>query len=293
MGLFDKKYCDVCGEKIGLLGNKKLEDANLCKKCAAKLSPWFNERRHSTLEEIKEQLAYREENKTKVAAFHKTLVLGRGSKKLLVDEDARKFMITGAKDKDLEEANPDVIDFSQVTGVDIDSHEDRTEIYRKDKDGNSVSYNPRRYEYSYDFDAIVRVNHPYFDEMKFRLNMFSVNTGTRSINDNTPNFGSGNDAMEVVNTVGSIIGALAGGIAQGAQGTTYPRQTYWNTDYQEYVDIGEQIKSVLMGGRNTAREEAASAAAPKIKVTCPVCKATMIPDANGCCEYCGSPIPRN
>ena len=26
MGLFDKKYCDVCGEKIGLLGNKKLED---------------------------------------------------------------------------------------------------------------------------------------------------------------------------------------------------------------------------------------------------------------------------
>ena len=26
MGLFDKKYCDFCGNKIGLLGNKKLED---------------------------------------------------------------------------------------------------------------------------------------------------------------------------------------------------------------------------------------------------------------------------
>lgn len=25
MGLFDKKYCDVCGEKIGFLGNRKLE----------------------------------------------------------------------------------------------------------------------------------------------------------------------------------------------------------------------------------------------------------------------------
>ena len=24
MGLFDKKYCDICGEKIGLLGNRKL-----------------------------------------------------------------------------------------------------------------------------------------------------------------------------------------------------------------------------------------------------------------------------
>ena len=26
MGLFDKKYCDICGEKIGLLGNRKLEN---------------------------------------------------------------------------------------------------------------------------------------------------------------------------------------------------------------------------------------------------------------------------
>ena len=26
MGLFDKKICDICGEKIGLLGNRKLDD---------------------------------------------------------------------------------------------------------------------------------------------------------------------------------------------------------------------------------------------------------------------------
>ena len=57
MGFFDKKYCDVCGEKIGLLGNRKLEDGNLCKNCAKKLSPWFDERRHSTVAQIKEQLA--------------------------------------------------------------------------------------------------------------------------------------------------------------------------------------------------------------------------------------------
>ena len=36
MGLFDKKYCDVCGAKIGFLGNRKLEDGNLCKDCAGK-----------------------------------------------------------------------------------------------------------------------------------------------------------------------------------------------------------------------------------------------------------------
>ena len=62
MGLFDKKYCDICGEKIGLLGNRKLEDGNLCKDCARKLSPFFSERRSSTVEDIKRQLAYRAEN---------------------------------------------------------------------------------------------------------------------------------------------------------------------------------------------------------------------------------------
>lgn len=72
MGLFDKKYCDICGEKIGLLGNRKLENGNLCKNCAKKLSPWFSDRRNSTVEEIKAQLAYREENRQKVAAFHTT-----------------------------------------------------------------------------------------------------------------------------------------------------------------------------------------------------------------------------
>lgn len=28
MGLFDKKYCDFCGEKIGILGIRKLEDGS-------------------------------------------------------------------------------------------------------------------------------------------------------------------------------------------------------------------------------------------------------------------------
>ena len=72
MGLFDKKVCDICGEKIGLLGNRKLDDGNLCKDCAKKLSPWFEERRHSTVEDIKKQLAYREQNKEAVRNFRVT-----------------------------------------------------------------------------------------------------------------------------------------------------------------------------------------------------------------------------
>lgn len=50
--LFEKKECAICGGEIGLLGNRKLEDGNMCKACASKLSPWFDERRHSTVEQI-------------------------------------------------------------------------------------------------------------------------------------------------------------------------------------------------------------------------------------------------
>ena len=67
--IFEKKICDFCGSEIGLLGNRKLEDGNMCKQCAAKLSPWFSDRRSSTVADIRKQLEYREANKLEVASF--------------------------------------------------------------------------------------------------------------------------------------------------------------------------------------------------------------------------------
>ncbi len=180
MGLFDKKFCDFCGNKIGLLGNKKLEDANMCKDCASKLSPWFSERRHSTKADIDKQLEYREQNKSAVASFNASRTLGTTSTKLLIDDSARKFMVTSAKD--LNAANPDVLDFSQALGCDLDVKEHRNEIRRTDSNGKSVSYNPPRYKYSYEFHAIIRVNHPYFDEMKFALSNGSIEVGEQPMN---------------------------------------------------------------------------------------------------------------
>lgn len=175
MGLFDKKYCDVCGEKIGLLGNRKLEDGNLCKECAKKLSPWFSDRRRSTVEEIKAQLADREENRGKAAQFRTTRAMGEGWK-VLLDEEHRWFTVTRARD--LAEANPDILDFDAITGCRLDIDENRTELLREDADGEEVSYVPPRYEYSYEFEIIVSVRHPYFDEMRFRLNGSSVELET-------------------------------------------------------------------------------------------------------------------
>lgn len=180
MGLFDKKFCDFCGNKIGLLGNKKLEDANMCKDCASKLSPWFSERRHSTKADIDKQLEYREQNKSAVASFNATRTLGTASTKLLIDDNARKFMVTSAKD--LASANPDVLDFSQALGCDLDVKEHRSEIRRTDSSGKSVSYNPPRYKYSYEFHAIIRVNHPYFDDMRFALSSGYIEVGEQPMN---------------------------------------------------------------------------------------------------------------
>ncbi len=174
MGLFSKKFCDVCGNKIGLLGNRKLEDGNLCKDCAKKLSPWFSERRHSTLNEIKAQLNYRENNKEKVAAFHASKTLGSRTK-LMIDNEKRQFMV--AKTSNLTQENPDVLDFTQARGCELIIDESRDEIERQTEDGSTVSYDPPRYEYAYTMSVKIFVDHPYFDEMEFEISDGYINTG--------------------------------------------------------------------------------------------------------------------
>ena len=91
MGLFDKKYCDICGEKIGFLGNRKLENGNMCKTCAGKLSPFFSDRRGSSVEEIKQQLAYREQNKQVLATFSPTFTFGEEDK-IYIDDSLGTMM---------------------------------------------------------------------------------------------------------------------------------------------------------------------------------------------------------
>ena len=169
--LFEKKECAVCGGEIGLLGNRKLEDGTLCKDCAKKLSPWFSERRHSTVEEIKQQLAYREENQKKAAQFSASRSIGE-EWKVLLDESHRWLTVTRARN--LAEANPDILEFQNITGCRMDIDENRTELLRDGPNDKKISYDPPRYEYTYNFEIIITVSNPYFDEMRFRLNPSTV-----------------------------------------------------------------------------------------------------------------------
>ena len=212
MGLFDKKYCDFCGNKIGLLGNKKLEDGNMCRECAAKLSPWFSERRQSTKAEITEQLVYREENKKAVADFHTTRSIGRHTR-LLIDEDAKKFMI--ASSARLPDANPDILTYDQITGCSLNIDESRHELKTKDQEDRPASYDPPRYEYSYNFYVELSVNHPYFDRMRWSVSNGYVKTGENPMPDG---LNMHQDGLSVSHGI---------------------------KEYCEYLQMGNEIKAVL------------------------------------------------
>ena len=274
--LFDKKECSVCGGEIGLLGNRKLEDGNLCKNCAAKLSPWFSDRRQSTVSEIQQQLSYREANQEKVAAFHITRTLGEKTR-VLLDEDAGLFMVTSAKN--LQEANPDVLSFSDVTGCRLDIDESKTEIEYRNAEGERQSFTPRRYAYSYDFYIVINVNNPYFNEIRFKLNSSAVDNDVETLLDEE-------DARSPYGGFRSRNGRMM----RGSSLTSNAEEVRASVEYQQYEQMGLEIKDALLHVRQQVREQVAAAAAPKAAVTCPYCGATTTPDASGCCEFCGGAI---
>ena len=205
MGLFDKKICDICGEKIGLLGNRKLDDGNLCKDCAKKLSPWFEERRHSTVEDIKRQLEYREKNKKAVMDFCITRQINTRNYNVFIDDNKGNFTV--ARKLDVNE-NPDIVPLSAIVQcrVDVDQQQ-QEETYTKD--GETVSYQPPVYKYEFDYTMRIKVRTQWFDDMDFRLNTFSISSDNRR------------ELMEVEQTAYQIIAALtpnAAGMQSGMPG---------------------------------------------------------------------------
>ena len=166
MGLFDKKECAICGKSVGLLGSRKVEDGTICSDCTKKLSPFFSERKRSTVEDIKQQLAYREQNRQNLNSFNPNRVYGNGTK-IYIDDMQRKFCVTHKSD--YRAANADLIDFSQVTNASYSVDEDKTERYHTDAQGNKQPYNPPQYDCSYEFEIYLGINSPYFSEIRFDL----------------------------------------------------------------------------------------------------------------------------
>lgn len=275
--LFEKKVCDLCGGEIGLLGNRKLEDGNLCKTCAKKLSPWFEDRRHSTVEEIRAQLQYREENQTRVNQFTPTRIFGENTR-VLLDETHGWLTVSRLHHVDsMQEENPDVLDFSAITGCRMDIRESRRELTQEDAEGKQVSYNPPRHEYSYDFYMIITVNNPYFDEMRFRLNSSTVEF------EDGPNMGG--------RKTGGVLGF-------GTRSLFDPMN---NPDYRYFYNLSEEICQCVRDVQASVRSTPAQAphqSVPAEPVPAPApasgpwtCTACGAENNGKFCEFCGTPRP--
>ena len=142
-----------------------------------------------------------------------------------------------------------------LTGGATDIDERRIEEKTKDREGKIVSYRPPRYKYSYDFFVLLRVEHPYFDQMKFKLNPYSIETTNGQA---VPEFRKPDPGLDM--------------------------------EYHQYEEMARDIKAAVLRARQAQRMAAREEAKPKAAVTCPNCGATTMPDEHGCCEYCGGSV---
>jgi len=239
MGLFDvfkKKECCICGNEVGIIGNRKLEDGNMCSKCAKKLSPWFEDRRSSTVEDIEQQLAYREKNFQELQNFKVARTIGLWYKMYIEEVNGvpTRFYVTDAKD--VMEANPDIISFKDVATCVTDIKTNRNELKKKDADGKMLSYSPRRFEYIYQFqiDMAIR-NQPYFDRINFQVHSSPVRVTVEEAGGGT-GFGS----MLFGNTIND---------------PTYDHK------YQEFKKMCEEIEQTVFEGKNAGATMSSNVAA--------------------------------
>ena len=300
MGLFDKKYCDICGDKIGLLGNRKLEDGNMCKDCAKKLSPFFSERRSSTVNEIKQQLEYREQNKQILAGFSPMFTFGEDDK-IYIDPMKQSFVVSRRNPGSWSDENPDVIPLSSVTGCNLRVDEDREEIYTQGRDGEQVSYNPPRYKFTYDFYIDIKVNNPYFDEITARLNDSDVEgmgtmeynryqqTAQQVINNLTQNGNAGMPMGGYNQPMNNGMPMNQGYAPAGAYGqppaNPYAQQNAYNQPMNNGYAPANGYNQPMNQGYN--QQPAYSQQPVSQAWVCPACNATN--ESGAFCTCCGTP----
>ena len=265
MGLFDafkKKDCEICGKEVGLFGYKKLEDGEICKDCVKLLSPWFDDRRHSTVEQIKQQLTYREENRAALNTFRPTVAFGERYtlRAELVNGVPTRFVVE--RTDSYKEENADIISFRDVTSFNIDVQESKRELMARNSKGEEVSYNPPRYEYSYDFYAEIHVNHPYFNEITFQLNRDSVDLETV---ERRPGFGA---------------------VRTGFDPTLYPEYRQHRGECDELEDLFRAgMQGMALKGFTPAVQPFVQAA----PVQQPAAEPTPAPTGPKFCPNCGAP----
>lgn len=285
MGLFDrfkKQDCEICGKEVGMFGYKKLEDGEICKDCLKRLSPWFEDRRHATVAQIKEQIAYRQRNAEDLECFTISRQIGKNEYVMYIEEIdgiPTRFFVTNHSD--YKAVNPDIIFFRDVVSCVTDVDERHEEMRQRNSEGQMVSYCPPRYKHHYNFYIKMEIrNNPYFNEIKFPINSSDI-------------------VLETAGDVGGGIGgSVMAGILQGAGFSTVGAQT--NTPgnfserrrYSECATMCQKIEQAVEDGKRAAQPATVIIAAPVQEAPkpkfCPNCGAPY--EGGKFCQNCGSKL---
>ena len=113
MGLFEKKYCDICGDKVNMLTQQKLSDGYLCSDCKHKLGSFTSGWKQRTVDDVKRHLELREQNKQKYQQFNCSATAGGSNSSIQVDFNNRWFFFA-INNRDYKSGNPQIFDFSQL-----------------------------------------------------------------------------------------------------------------------------------------------------------------------------------
>lgn len=113
MGLFEKKFCDICGDKVNMLTQQKLSDGFLCSDCKHKLGSFTSGWKQRTVDDAKRHLELREQNKQKYQQFNCSATAGGSSSSIQVDFNNRWFIFE-INNRDNKNGNPQIFDFSQL-----------------------------------------------------------------------------------------------------------------------------------------------------------------------------------
>ena len=172
--LFMRKNCSVCGKPLGPGYSVRLKDGRCCSACARKLSPWSSDRKKRTVNNIKEEIAFRDAHKNDFKDFYPTRFYGN-SCILMIDEIGKRFAVTS--ELNFRKEVVDILMFSQVQTCLTQIEKSRKEVLAELKDNpddpdsatHNESYRPRRYRWYYDFQLVLKLNHPILDTIRFSI----------------------------------------------------------------------------------------------------------------------------
>lgn len=216
-------HCILCGAEAVSFGSQAIAAGWLCGDCVGKMSPWFRLRQDITPGELCTHLAYRESNKALLSDFLPTVRLWRNPT-LYMDDVHRQFAVSDALTKEFPAENPDILEYGQILQCDTQIEESKTELKQFSPGLGRISYRPKRYNYRFHIWVRILVNHPFFKEMRFRLNQ-------------RPLVVSGRD----------VAASVRGKVVK-------------DRDYQSCVQAAEKMREILLKARDIALDTAKHAA---------------------------------